>query len=300
MRRLFVDLSPLDTATLCRPFLTIHICPHTKTTEVLSRFTDDADVVVFTEDGRSVALHRVILCGRSDYFKTMLASSFREGTAAGSGANGQQPAAADGGDDGEDAGREQEQERAPLPSIHLDISWAALSNVVHWLYSDELLPPAAGAGGPSEGDDEPPPALAVAVAVEVLDAATRFMLPGLRNLCCTALVEQSDAVDVFSLHELASLYELPRCGVCDASSLLPPLSVSVHPNRHTHICNKTHERPSPLLHHPHLHSPGSRITSRSASRESWPTSSTVPNSTRSWPPRLPPSRHGRRPTVSPS
>lgn len=187
-------------------------CNTAKQTEVLSRFVEDADVVIFTEDGRSVALHRVLLCGRSEFFRTMFASSFREGQ--GGGTVGP-----------EEGGREQQQQpeagdreggRA-LPSVHLDISWAALRQVVTWLYADELLPPPPQPSSLSstteeeEGDGEKRrPAMDVALAVEVLDAATRFLLQGLRTLCCQCLIEQSDAVDVFSLLDLATLYELPR------------------------------------------------------------------------------------------
>jgi hypothetical protein len=45
----------------------------------VTRFPEDADVVVFTIDGKSFALHRVILCARSQYFRIMLNSGLRKG-----------------------------------------------------------------------------------------------------------------------------------------------------------------------------------------------------------------------------
>lgn len=186
---------------------------------MLSRFAEDADVVICTDDGRSAALHKAVLCGRSEYFRTLFGNPVwtEQQTEQ---QHPQHPSAAATGDDDDGDGR-----GAPLPTVRLDISWAAFSHVVHWLYADELLsgpdpataPSAASAGAAAttseeEGDDAAPaPALDVPLAVEVLDAATRLMLPGLKNLACNALIAQSDAVDVFSLHELAALYELPRC-----------------------------------------------------------------------------------------
>ena len=114
-----------------------------------------------------------------------------------------------------DEGVRGDDEREPLPTVRLDISWAAFTHVVHWLYADELLPgPAMASAGAADGDrsndNATEAALDVPLAVELLDVATRLMLPGLKNLACAALIAQSDAIDVFSLHELATLYELPR------------------------------------------------------------------------------------------
>jgi ankyrin repeat/BTB/POZ domain-containing protein 1 len=74
-----------------------------------------------------------------------------------------------------------------------DLSAEAWVRVVEFMYSDRL----------SEG-------LALPLVFEVLDAATRFMLPGLRNLCVAALIEQASLVDPFELYSLAMLYDLPR------------------------------------------------------------------------------------------
>eukprot|EP00624_Nannochloropsis_granulata_P004772 evm.model.NODE_33880_length_9695_cov_19.565859.4 len=80
-----------------------------------------------------------------------------------------------------------------LPSIHLSISSEALRKVLEYMYCDECLAP-----------------LSVPVVFEVLDAATRYMLPGLRNQCSNALIEMAEEIDVFSLLEMARMYDLPR------------------------------------------------------------------------------------------
>ena len=187
--------------------------------EVLTRFPDDADVVIFTTDGKSFALHRAMLCARSQYFRIMLNSGFSEGQGGGGGGGGE--GGVPGTDAGVDAGagameegrrgrrrgrgiasteeeeEEEEEEEGvsseALPSIHLSISSEALRKVLEYMYCDECLAP-----------------LSVPVVFEVLDAATRYMLPGLRNQCSNALIEMAEEIDVFSLLEMARMYDLPR------------------------------------------------------------------------------------------
>ncbi|GAB5030996.1 ankyrin repeat and btb poz domain-containing protein 1 [Nannochloropsis oceanica] len=195
--------------------------------EVVTRFPDDADVVIFTADGKSFALHRVILCARSQYFRTMLKSGFAEGQGGGGGGGEAVPGAGAGVDagagsveegiggrrkassiasteDGKEEGAEEEgaeeegaeEEDASsgaLLSIHLSISSEALRKVLEYMYCDECLTP-----------------LSVPAVFEVLDAATRYMLSGLRKQCSNALMENAEEIDIFFLLELGRMYDLPR------------------------------------------------------------------------------------------
>ena len=80
-----------------------------------------------------------------------------------------------------------------LPTLKLrEISAETFSKVIEYLYSDqiqELSPP---------------------LVFDVLEAANRYLLPGLRALCGAVLVDYSEEIDVFYLHSLARLYDLPR------------------------------------------------------------------------------------------
>ncbi|EWM28152.1 ankyrin repeat and btb poz domain-containing protein 1 isoform 2 [Nannochloropsis gaditana] len=197
--------------------------------EVVTRFPEDADVVLFTGDGKSFALHRVILAARSPYFRTMLRSGFKEGQQAGRlivphilptmevsaetrifsseiNYKGSKRVMGEKKDLEKKKPSNQDQveekganaccdasEPQALPSIHLSLSGEALRRVIEFMYCDEPLSP-----------------LEVPLVFDVLDAATLFMLPGLRNYCVSALMEHVDKIDIFSLLEVARLYDLPR------------------------------------------------------------------------------------------
>lgn len=139
---------------------------------VLKYFPEHADVCFFV-GGKCFALHRVILCARSDYINAMLTGHFVEGKKA-----------------GESYGHEGQ---APLPTITIaDVSAEAFAVVVEFMYSDTL-----------QKSLEPP------LVYEVLDAGTRFLLDGLRTLCVSQIMQQTEQ-DAFYHFELSRIYELPR------------------------------------------------------------------------------------------